>query len=567
MMSRIIEKNIKKNIKHTSIIVTLPLMMLFICGPLEIFIGNKDEFNYNIETVLIPFLCIAIVFFVLGVFLLSIIPQKINCILCYIIFIFSILSYIQNIFLNKYLYSRDGSSMDWESIGDYTVRANIVWGVVIFISLTIFIKYSRSDNIAKIIRIVKNFALLLIIIQTVSFISMLVTGVFNRKTINHAILSGNEQYTYGYENNVIILVPDRYTNIEFEALLEENPEVEKDLSDFTYYDNADSCYACTFPSLTHVLSGVDPDISMTRREWFDYAWNSEKCKKFYELLQKNDYNCRLYSSEEASAVFGNLNNLKKYYCNIENAKPRNNYYMLVTLYSKMSLYKYTPYCIKPYFEISSSDAFKDIVVYDNEDGTVDYYNYEVNEGIKNNKVRKDENVKNTFTLMHISGLHERNNDINGNYVEENSVSLDETKAGLALIIREYLENLRERGLYDNATIIIMGDHGKIPSRGIDPQPVFLIKKAGEKHERMQVNSAPISFDDLQATVLTCANIEYDNNLFETNIFEWNENDCRERTISFLDNGFMQYTYTGDRYVVMDMIVNNKGKHTVETHEW
>ena len=169
--------------------------------------------------------------------------------------------------------------------------------------------------------------------------------------------------------------------------------------------------------------------------------------------------------------------------------------------------------------------------------------------------------------MHISGLHERNNDTEGNYVEEYSVSLDETKIGLAKVVNKYINKLKEAGIYDNATIIIMGDHGKNPSNGIDPQPIFIIKRPQEKHENMEINSAPISFDDFQATILTCVNIDYDKNEYGTSIFDWKETDNRQRTLSLLEDGFMQYTYTGNRYELMDMIKSKSGVHTEKSQEW
>ncbi len=562
-----IVSNLRTNLGYTGIILSFPIILIFLVGPLEIFTGNINEFNYGIETVFFTFLCLSIVVLCVGVLFISVIPQKINRLICYIIFFISFISYLQNIFLNKYLYSRDGSRMNWASISEYTQKANIIWiiSIVIFVGiLLIFISKKKEE---KIYYFIKSISLFLIILQIVAIISMVGTGVKNHKDVSHKILSGNEQYKYGNKENIIVLVLDRYTNKEFEELLDIYPELSDSLQDFTYFDNTDSSYAYTFPSLAHVLTGENPDVSMSRSDWFTYIWNSERCINFYNLLHNIGYKCKLYSSEEAYMVFGNLDNLDDKFDNIVDSKPRKNYDMLLKLYTKMSLYKYSPYCFKPYFEISSSDAFKDIVVYDNQDGSVDYYNYEVNESLNQKQVSISETDDKMFIFMHISGLHERNNDIDGNYVEEYSVSLEETKIGLAKIVNKYIDKLKEAGIYDNSTIIIIGDHGKNPSNGIDPQPVFLIKKAGEKQESMTVNSAPISFDDFQATILTCANIKYDKSEYGTSIFDWKEKDSRERTLSLLEDGFMQYTYTGDRYELMDMIKSKSGVHTEKSQEW
>lgn len=562
-----IKNNIKENLVYTSIILSLPIILIFLIGPLEIYIGNINEFNYGVETVFIPFFCIFFGFICFGTLFLSVIPKKINRIICYLIFFFTFISYLQNLFFNKYLFSRDGSRINWSNISSYTQKINLLWIISIIIFITILLISISKKKEEKLFYLSKSITLFLLIIQIITIVSMLGTGIKNHKVVSHKILSGNEQYTYGSKDNIIVLVLDRYTNTEFEDLLNEYPEFSDSLKDFTYYDNTDSSYAYTFPSLAHVLTGENPDISMSRSEWFNYVWNSEKCNDLYDLLHNSGYKCRLYSSEEAYIVFGNLDNLDDKFDNIVNSKPRKNYGMMLKLYTKMSLYKYSPYCLKPYFEISSSDAFKDIVVYDNQDGTVDYYNYEVNESLNLKQVSVSEKDDKMYTFMHVSGLHERNNDKDGNYVEEYSVSIEDTKIGLAKIVTKYIEILKEEGIYDNSTIIIMGDHGKNPSNGIDPQPIFIIKKSGEKHVNMEVNSAPISFDDFQATILSCANIDYDENEYGTSIFDWKEKDNRERTLSLLEDGFMQYTYTGDRYDLMDMIKSNKGIHTKYTQEW
>ena len=565
----VLKKNIKDNFIHTSIIISVPIMMFFLSGILEIFTGNINEFNYNIEIVLIPFLGAAIGCYFVGTIVIAAFSRTVSRTLNYFIFVLSFLAYIQNLFFNKFIFINDGSNIDWSRISNYSKKVNLMWILVISLSIILYLnfKLSKKRNLNKLFSLSKYLSLFILIIQLVSIISMIFTGITKHKEVSYRILSGQEQYVYGSQNNIIVLVLDKYTNEEFDELLSTYPEFAENLSDFTYYNNADSTYAYTFPSLTHILTGQDPDITMSRSEWFDTAWNSQRCLDFYKQLHNQGYNCRLFSSEEAYIVFGNLDNLTDKYDNIVNSKPRIDYKMMLGLYTKMSIYKYSPYCLKPYFEISSSDAFKDIVVYDNQDGSVDYYNFEVNQSLYEKGISASESDDKMFTFMHISGLHERNNDKDGNYVEEYSVSIEETKIGLAKIVNKYIEELKEAGIYDNSTIIIMADHGKNPTAGIDPQPIFLIKKQNEKHTNMVINTSPISYDDLQATILTCAEIDYDIEEYGTSIFDWEETDSRERTLSLLEDGFMQYTYTGDRYDLMDMIESKSGVHTKKSQDW
>lgn len=68
------------------------------------------------------------------------------------------------------------------------------------------------------------------------------------------------------------------------------------------------------------------------------------------------------------------------------------------------------------------------------------------------------------------------------------------------IVDAYLQKLKDAGVYDNSTIIVMADHGygyyrTTPFLG-RANPLFAVKGKGEHHE-MEINEAPVSFEDLQ----------------------------------------------------------------------
>ena len=93
-------------------------------------------------------------------------------------------------------------------------------------------------------------------------------------------------------------------------------------------------------------------------------------------------------------------------------------------------------------------------------------------------------------------------------------------------LKEYLTQLKELGLYDDASIIITADHG---DKENNMQVIYFIKQPGETHEKMQSSEAPISHDDFPGTLLQlmgCAADDYD----FTTIFDFTEDDERERTV-------------------------------------
>ena len=69
------------------------------------------------------------------------------------------------------------------------------------------------------------------------------------------------------------------------------------------------------------------------------------------------------------------------------------------------------------------------------------------------------------------------------------------------IVRDYLDKLKEAGVYDNTAIILLADHGygyerEIPIVGRG-NPVLAVKGRGEQHPAMARSEAPISYEDLQ----------------------------------------------------------------------
>ena len=55
-----------------------------------------------------------------------------------------------------------------------------------------------------------------------------------------------------------------------------------------------------------------------------------------------------------------------------------------------------------------------------------------------------------------------------------------------MVMEEYINQLKQLGVYDDATIIITADHG----RASDSQVIFYIKEAGDEHEITPVTNAP-----------------------------------------------------------------------------
>ena len=103
-------------------------------------------------------------------------------------------------------------------------------------------------------------------------------------------------------------------------------------------------------------------------------------------------------------------------------------------------------------------------------------------------------------------------------------------------------------MYDNTAIVVMSDHGYARSEDenlstLQQHPILLVKGIGESGDELDVNNAPISYEDLAQALVKLAGGEGSNN-----IFPWNEGDVRERRFLMYEwtdlNYFEEYVQTG-----------------------
>ena len=67
------------------------------------------------------------------------------------------------------------------------------------------------------------------------------------------------------------------------------------------------------------------------------------------------------------------------------------------------------------------------------------------------------------------------------------------------ILKQYIQKLKDSGVYDNSTIMIMGDHGYSLTGLEGRQNALLMVKSENEHHELQWSDLPISYDDLQGS--------------------------------------------------------------------
>lgn len=547
-----IKNEILKKMIDGAIVALLPCVTLLILGPLEVYKTNINEIDFGAGDFIFKFI-IATIGLCIFEALIMLIPY-IRDVSLVVLFTGGIGSYVQILFLNGYLGKSDGRQIIWRENTRVVLINGAIWGVILIVSAFIAI-YKRK----KYRKIYVTISAFLIAIQLLAVVSILASTGIKHLPDKMAALDTADINKIGEDDNIVLFVLDGFSNWDFENLLKDKPETEDIFKDFVYYDNECSIYGATFPSLLHMITGTDPTFEGSCREWKENAWYSETCESFYEEMHDAGYSCELYTTNEI-AILGNISNAANVMDNVTETTASLNEEQLIRSMIMMSFYRGAPYWYKDVFEVYS-DPFSYCVTL-SADNTKhfnsDFYNQLKEEGLSTVEGK-------TYKIIHLYGTHPpyRNNAL---CEYDDGATRENVREGLAYMLEEYFAQMKQIGVYDNSTIIVTADHGAqyILTDEFKNQPTFLYKGKGEVCTKMQINSAPISHDDIIPTVLQAAGIEHGK--FGTSILEWHEDDSRERT--YIEHSeMMLYSFDGDRYDLLESKEKNGGIYINPPSEW
>jgi len=135
-----------------------------------------------------------------------------------------------------------------------------------------------------------------------------------------------------------------------------------------------------------------------------------------------------------------------------------------------------------------------------------------------------------FKFYLLQGAHEPlEMNRNASAVLASQTSQYDQALGCFLILGELFDSMKAQETYDQATIIVMADHGiNGDYRNGICSPLFAVKYPGEKGEAVRISSAPVQLLDMRATALYGAGIPHEE--LGTPAHEWEGVTGRERVL-------------------------------------
>ena len=502
------EKSNKKYGFVERILLLLPptIFLIFtfaIYMPSSLFISNIDDFALDYIKI-VPLIALVSVAVLVIVYIIGLIIPLKRLFYSYVLLVFSLAVgfYIQGNFLNPAFNSLNGKEIAWSEYKINGIISVIAWILVFVVPQVV---YAIKENIMSLI--VKWGSLFVTAMQLVSLVVLLLTT--HKVVSNDFAVTKNGEFELSSKNNTIMFVVDTLDASWFEDMLLPNEEYKKSLKDFTYFDDAVAGGAPTVLGIPTLLTGkIDMDASRDTSEYYKDAYESSS---LFADMQKSNCNVKLFTE------FYYLD-----YCDknsVDNLKMEQKYVIssrrgfMECLYKFVSFYA-MPQFLKQNFWLYSGEFNQYITLEDNTSNLYKLDDAQFYQDFKEKGITT-QNDKDTFVMYHLNGAHSPYvMDENAQAVPSDSIGVDSQIRGIFKIIKEYMDELKAKGIYDSSTIIITADHG-----GIDlySNPAILVKERNANHDEMVVSDSKITFTNVNNTI--ASSTLKDSSAYGENVFE------------------------------------------------
>ncbi len=480
----------------------------FLFKQIEVIQNNQSEFGIMFSEIIASYIFIVILIYAVMCSILMFLCYYFKNVYKYtilVLFGLEIASYVQLLFLNdSRVVNINGHTS--ATVMQYIVNALLYamfWSLPIVVYKLVVRNRNKNNqeqkdtkeneketNIKSPVRPYKTIILIMAIIfgmQAVGWITAIPKyhSVSADDTLYY--FSIDDQMKLSKNDNVITFVLDRLDTKFVNEIFEKHPEDKDIFSGFTYYTDNISLYPGTFPSVVGLLSGKNFDKQQTQKEFMEDAWNEPV---LFDALKANNYKVNgllnsiatFYEFDQVQGKFDNIKKLEKKNRNVKEVK----FFGSVTT---AAFNQFMPFCLKGLF-IGYITIPNDCVAIKN---TPDYFPKTVSPDsdlalyerltAEDGGLTADEE-QNVFNFVHLLASHNPFG-YNANLKATNNTTQISQTRGTFKILQEYFNQMKKLGIYEDATIIVMADHGQWSSRKnrnaitAPPMASLFIKESGK----------------------------------------------------------------------------------------
>jgi len=360
---------------------------------------------------------------------------------------------------------------------------------------------------------------LILVMEGAALVSLSAGSRYN-SDINYVYCSDEEQFTFSPNGDVIMIMLDTFDTRYLDRALAEDPDYADVFEDFTYYRNTSSSTMLTDSSFASFMTGQVPDNS---EPFFLYCRRAFKESRFFLIMKDAGMTVQVYGAPDG--VFSvdqmeQVDNLRVRASHVGDVRA------FVTEMLCMLGYRYLPTLMQPFMLQDYSRNFARLQEMDDGPAESTSNNPAFIRKLNADGVTVDQSRRfYKFFLLH--GAHAPTQ-MNRGMEETEGTDRYEQLMGCFAMLDALFGQLKEKGVYDKATILVFGDHGINDDwrRGVC-NPVMLVKYPGERGP-MRTSMAPTTLLDMRATALWGAGLDYAQ--AGTPAHEWEGTGHRDRTL-------------------------------------
>lgn len=528
----------KERISRLPAIILLSLIlpvMIYIVAPFEIFCNNLGEMHFSAWEFIGIQTIYALGLFVLLYCLLFFIPEKAYGIVYPLCVGILLMLFVQSNYLNAGLNSLAGDDVG-NKISPWTYVWNTAVWIVVLTGVVLAFRFVKAKNAMRLGALVLTVAIaasqilnfVVVSVNTAGAYDSAVERMYGEYEENPRFLTNKNLTSVGKNRNVVVFCIDRFDAVLYaEPAMKKYPELFAKLDGFTYYRDAISLYGNTFPAVGYMLSGIEYNNSGDHEEYFYQVYYENKT---LTRLKNEGYAIHLYAEDYYD--YTNANELPDYVNNIVEtnkesltAKVRKPFNFGLAL-TKMSLYRSLPFLLKRGVGGVTSSTCNEYISYVSDD-LQGFRNFSCDLKRNYQDVKKADgnftaDFEKNFSFIHVTGCHNAEYDVNWKKSGKRDCVIS-AKNSMELVTL-YLQNMKNISpeLYRDSTIIILGDHGKVQNRTKKFKDAMLtalfVKPAGVDGRELTVSSAPVSHENLWATIFESEGVDYDATAFKPSVF-------------------------------------------------
>ena len=501
--------NVKRPVLTILLCSLFPALTVLFFAPLEVLMANSGEFFFPFGNVWWIQLLAALAAALVLSCLMLILPGRAGLAASGLSFALGLAAYIQILFLNGGMVALTGDQMDVSRSGGIL---NLLFWIAVPAGTVFAVAFFGQKHRKGAETFLRTAAAALILIQLAGFASSLLTRDLAPAHPEHTLTTEGE-FEFGRERNAVVYVLDTADGIFVDEMMERYPELYESLSGWVWYPNATSRFSRTYPALPYMLTGLDCDMQTPVSNALNRVYEDSV---FLKNLSGSGCDCRVFTwspelvSDRADPWIANSSAYQ--YGSFSSL----NLPGLEKSLLKVALYKSLPYVFKDAFSYTMRElntvSFNSLT---DPDAYFAYLDPDFMYDLEDEPLTVSDRYHKAFRFYHFFGTHP------GADWDENLEPLSEEEEGTPEAdfpaalrgcfrnVEELIRQMKNRGVYEDATIIITADHGLSGDAGPgEPlglrqpaNPVMMVKYPRSDLSRpLQISRAPVSQDEIFATV-------------------------------------------------------------------